>query len=63
MDYLDWLTPAVAARRLGLTTARVKQLEHEGRLSAIRTPLGRLLDPVSVERLLAERSERRAAVA
>ena len=60
MNYLDWLTPAVAAQRLGLTTARVKQLEQEGRLTAIRTPLGRLLDPASVERLVSERAARRA---
>jgi hypothetical protein len=63
VEYVDWLTPAVAARKLGLTTARVKQLKHEGRLTAVRPPLGRLLDPASFERLVAERAERRAVVA
>jgi hypothetical protein len=55
MDVFDWLTPALGARRLGLTTARVKHLEQQSRLTAVPTPLGqRLLDPASVERLVAE---------
>ena len=63
MEYLDGLTPAMAARKLGLTTARVKQLEHEGRRAAVRTALGRLLDPASVERMVEQRAERHAVLA
>jgi excisionase family DNA binding protein len=57
----DWLTPSQAGRRLDLSAERVRQLTAEGRLSFIRTPLGRLLDPASVERLAVERRRLRSA--
>jgi excisionase family DNA binding protein len=59
----DWPTTAQVARQLGVTPDRVRQLAKDGRLDSVRTGLGRLLDPASVERLVAERAERRAVVA
>ena len=42
-------TPSEAARRLGLTPARVRQFMADGRLPHRRTPLGRLLDADAVD--------------
>ena len=42
-------TPAEAAHRLNLTTARVRQIMASGRLPHRRTPLGRLLDAAAVD--------------
>ena len=55
-----WLTPTQAGRRLNLSAERVRQLTAEGRLAYLCTPLGRLLDPASVERLAEERRQRDA---
>lgn len=52
----DWLTPAQAGRKLGVTPNRVRQLIEEGALGCQRTPLGRLIDPKSLEELIAERA-------
>jgi excisionase family DNA binding protein len=56
----DYLTPAEAGRALGLTSMRVRQLVAEGRLAAIRTPLGRLIERQSVEALRRKRAAGRA---
>lgn len=53
------LTPAQAARRLGLSRERVVELNNQGRLPAIRTPLGRLFLSDAVERYAAERAAER----
>lgn len=55
----SWITPTQAARLLQLSAQRIRQLTDQGRLSFVRTPLGRLLDPASVARLRAERRRRR----
>ena len=53
-------TPSEAARRLGLTPARVRQLMADGRLPHRRTPLGRLLDADAVDAMaLARQGGRR----
>lgn len=50
------------AQRLGLSPDRVRQLERAGVLLAQRTPTGlRLYDRDVVERLAAERAQRRKA--
>jgi DNA-binding transcriptional MerR regulator len=49
------VTSSQAARELGVSPERVRQLAKEGRLAAIDTPLGRLFDPADVERLRLER--------
>jgi excisionase family DNA binding protein len=62
-DIQTWLSPAEAARQLGVMPTRVRQLAEDGRLATVRTSLSRLVDPASVERLIAQRAERRAGVA
>ncbi len=59
----DMLLPSAAGRILDIGPARVKQLLDAGRLSAVRTPYGRLIDPTSVERLRREREAAKAAKA
>jgi excisionase family DNA binding protein len=54
------LTPSQVARRLDLSRARVLQLNNDGKLPAIRTPLGRLFDADVVERFAHERELARA---
>jgi excisionase family DNA binding protein len=53
----EWLTPAQAARALGLTPIRVRQLVDAGRLDAQRTPLGRLVRASAVAAMAAERQQ------
>ncbi len=54
----QWLTPTGAARRLGVSLARVHQLMDEGRLPCLKTPLGRLVDPKGVDQLARERRQK-----
>ena len=56
--FMGLLSPLEAARRLHRSTERVRQLVRAGRLGAVATPLGRLIDERGVERLLAERTTR-----
>lgn len=58
----DWLTPSQVAALIERTPLRVRQLANEGKLRAVWTPLGRLIDPASVDAYLRDR-ERRAAEA
>lgn len=37
------VTPSEAARRLGVSSARVRQLTRQGKLDVVQTPLGRLI--------------------
>ena len=50
----QYLSPAQAARLLGVTPTRVRQLADGGQLVAVRSPLGRLIERGSVERRLAD---------
>jgi excisionase family DNA binding protein len=59
----DWLTSGEAAARLERSVIRVRQLADSGRLTSIRTRWGRLIDPASVDALLAERAKRTATSA
>lgn len=52
---VEYITPSQAARRLDLSKSRILQLNNEGRLRAIRTPLGRLFDLEDIERFARER--------
>ncbi len=54
------MTPAQAARRLGLSADRVRQMVAEGKLPAVVTPLGRLLPASAVDALAAERAAKTA---
>ena len=49
------LSPSQAARVLGVSSERVVQLANDGKLTAIRTALGRLFEPGDVEHLARER--------
>lgn len=53
-DYTG-MTGSQVARRLGVTPQRVIQLANAGRIEHVRTPHGRLYDPVDVERFARER--------
>lgn len=59
--------PFETGRRLKVGTTRVGQLVAEGRLRAVRTPLGHLIERASVDALLRQRQAqpagRRAAQA
>jgi hypothetical protein len=52
-----YVTPAQAARELGLTPSRVRQLADRGDLQVERTPLGRLISKRSVAVFIAKRRE------
>jgi excisionase family DNA binding protein len=66
IDVTGYLTPAEAARRLGLSVEMVRVWLKTGRIEHVRTPLGRLIPTAEVERIAAERQmrggERRGAV-
>jgi excisionase family DNA binding protein len=51
-------SPAQAASVLGVSTERVRQLGHAGRLPCTRTPLGRLFDADAVDAMARERAQR-----
>lgn len=57
----DWLSTTQAARILGLSSERVRQLMVSGKLKHQRTPIGRLIDPRSIEELRRERAAGAAA--
>jgi len=52
----EWLTPAQAARHLGVTPAMVRYWAKHGRVDCQMTPLGRLIGAESVERLVRARA-------
>jgi excisionase family DNA binding protein len=56
------LTTSQAARRLGLSAERVRQLSDKGTLRCRRTPLGRLYDPAELALFAARRTERGRSV-
>ena len=56
------LTTGWVARRLGLSSERIRQLEREGKLKAERTASGvRIFHEADVDRLERERQEREDA--
>jgi predicted site-specific integrase-resolvase len=52
-----WLSPAQAAHRLRVTPQSVGIYCRQGKLRCVETPLGRLIDPASVDRLAQERAD------
>jgi excisionase family DNA binding protein len=52
----NYLTSSQAARALGLSAERVRQLAALGRLRSVQTPLGRLFDATDVEQLRRDRA-------
>lgn len=53
------VTTGQAARRLEVSEERVRQLVKAGDLSAVKTPLGMLLDAGSVDELAERRQQAR----
>lgn len=60
-DLSELLAPAGAARLMGITPSRVRQLCDEGRLPVTRTQLGRLIRTSDVLALSDERRAKKAA--
>jgi excisionase family DNA binding protein len=55
---LQYLSPRDAARRLGVSTSRVQQLDRQGKLPALRDSSGRrMFDPDVVERFARARGQ------
>ena len=54
-----WMSPSEAARALGLSSERIRQLTNEGKLAAERTPLGRLIDAEAVRARIAAKTAKR----
>ena len=67
LDLEAALSPAQAARLVGVTPQRLRQLMGEGKLQYVMTPLGRLLDRREVDALVEKRQvvaqDRRPATA
>jgi len=59
-SFSSWLTASAAARRLSVSSERVRQLVRAGRLTFVSTPLGRLIDPASVDAYAAARGRKAA---
>jgi excisionase family DNA binding protein len=55
----DYLRPSEAARRLEISVELLRVWMREGRIPHIETPLGRLVPRDVVERLAAERQEKK----
>jgi hypothetical protein len=55
------VSPAAAAKRLGLTTQRIRQLLAGGQLRYVQTSLGRLIDEGDLQRLISEREQAASA--
>lgn len=54
----SWLSPSEASTILGTSGQWVTQLARDGKLDAVRTSLGWLVNPADVERLANERLEK-----
>jgi excisionase family DNA binding protein len=52
----NWLPVSEAARLIGLSANSVRRFADAGTLPAVRTRLGRLVDPAALERLAARRA-------
>ena len=57
---VEGLPASVAARELGVSAVRIRQLMRAGELRFITTPLGKLVIPADLARLQAERAAKRA---
>ena len=52
----EWLPPSVAARRVGVSPQTVRRLADGGQVRSVKTALGRLVDPVTLDELMASRN-------
>lgn len=58
MEILHWLTVPTAAKRLGISNMSTYRAIEAGRMRAVETPLGILVDPASVEQQATWRARR-----
>ena len=58
IEMAEWVSPAEAARMLGVTTSRIRQLSLAGRLRFQQTPMGRTYWRSEIEALADERRVR-----
>lgn len=56
IDAADVVGPSTAARMLGISRQHVLRLAENGKLSATKTEIGRLIPRADVERLMRERA-------
>ena len=62
IDFRDWLAPAEAARRLNVRPVTLRLWRRQGRIRAVRTPLGgHVIDSADIERLSRERAVKSGA--
>jgi excisionase family DNA binding protein len=57
-DIEDWLTPAEAARAIGISKQHALNLLADKKLRGVKTHQGYLVDPDDAERFRRERAER-----
>lgn len=55
-----WLTVSESARRIGISRQGLYPYLYDGRIRAVETRAGWLVEPAAVERVAAERRQRRA---
>ena len=58
MELRDYLSPAQAARAIGVSGDCVRKWMRKGRLDFVATPIGRVVPLCEVERVKLERAER-----
>lgn len=56
----DWLTPGEAAPHIGISRQALHKWLYDGRLRAVNTHAGWLIDPEDVTRLASEREAKKA---
>jgi excisionase family DNA binding protein len=56
-DFENWLTATDAAERIGISRQAVHKWLEDGKLRAVKTRLGWLIDPEAVEKAARERKE------
>jgi hypothetical protein len=58
LDFQGTLTPAQAARKLGLSVERIRQMVRYGQLVPIRTPLGMLFKADDIDSVAKRRADK-----
>ena len=56
-DFETWLTATDAAERIGISRQAIHKWLEDGKLRAVKTRLGWLIDPKAVEEAAQERKE------
>ena len=59
LELSSFLAPSEAARRLGVSVEQVRAWMKSERIRSIRTPLGRIIPVDEIDRIAAERAQRK----